>query len=138
MQHSIAAILKLRFTCSSYDRALYVYSHMHILHTNVSLHMHTLTPVSLVVSVNKIIEGTNMHYSWQLPPFQDDNVTFSLSPLTSNTFPPFTAVVLELYDQEPGEEYTSIATNSHIEESLLLFSNCYTCRSAMLTTIGVN
>lgn len=103
--------------------------------------MHTLTPVSLVVSVNKIIEGTNMHYSWQLLPFQDDNVTFSLSPLTSNTFPPFTAVVLELYDQEPGEEYTSIATNSHTEESMLPFSNCYTCMSAMPTTlqlVGVN
>ena len=98
--------------------------------------MHTLTPVSLVVSVNKIIEGTNMHYSWQLPPFQDDNVTFSLSPLTSNTFPPFNTVVLELYDQEPGKECTSIATNSHTEESLLPFSNCYTCRSAMLTTRG--
>ena len=106
-------------------------THMHILHTNVSLHMHTLTLVSLVVSVNKIVEGTNMNYSWQLPPFQDDNVTFSLSPLTSNTFPPFNTVVLELYDQEPGEEYTSIATNSHTEESLLAFNNCYTCMSAI-------
>ena len=99
------------------------------------MHTNTLLPVSLVVSANKIIEGL------QLPPFQDDNVTFSFSPLTSNTFPPFTAVVLELYHQEPGEEYTSIATNSHTEESMLPFSNCYTCMSAMPTTlqlVGVN
>ena len=37
--------------------------------------------------------------------------------LTNNTSPSFTTVVLELYDQEPGEEYTSIATNSHTEET---------------------
>ena len=54
--------------------------------------------------------------AWLLPPFQHDNVTpsHSLSTnFTSNTFPPSTTVVLELYDEEPGEEYTCIASNSH-------------------------